>query len=98
MTAPLKIVPQAFQIEVGVPLPPSRRGKHGHGRVGPIVRVLRQLITAPVGASVLIQGKSNKQIGSYIKATDQTVIGWASVRNVDGGVRVWKIAEPKARV
>jgi hypothetical protein len=96
MGEPARVTPinPAFVIETGVPR--SSKGSRGQ-HAGPITAALRNLLAAPLGASVFIPAKRARDIGPYVTSADSTVKGWAESRSVEGGVRVWKIAEPKPR-
>jgi hypothetical protein len=82
----------AVKIDMDVPIPAD-----GHsGLPGIITQSLRALADAPIGASVFIVGKKPHRLGPYI-ASAGSGFGWYAARSVEGGVRVWKIAEPKKR-
>lgn len=71
-------------IECGVPIPPAG----GRG----ISETLRQLARAEVGASVLFPDARRETIDKLARR----IVGRRAyaVRKVDGGIRIWKIAEP----
>lgn len=85
--------PEAYAIETGIPLPPRPAGPGT--QAGALPQALRQLSMAQVGASIFVPDKKPAGLGPYIKYA--AGIGWAASRTVDGGARIWKIAEPKRK-
>lgn len=87
------IPPGALQVEYGVPL----KDRTGNTKPkGPVRLALEALAEAPTGASVFIPrsiAKNFHNLHATLKASAGS--GWAAVRAVDGGWRVWKTAEPK---
>lgn len=79
--------PEAFTIETGIPLPKSRRAG------GALTSALRSLAAASVGDSILLAGIAQRKLGPYLQSAAGN--GWYATRVVEGGIRVWKIAEPK---
>lgn len=84
--------PEAFAIETGIPLPES---KYGAKSPGPVTASLRKLSQSAIGASVVIPGIAQNRLGPYLQSA--AGMGWYATRKVDGGTRVWKVAEPKAK-
>jgi len=74
----------AYKIEDNIPLPP-------HANATPEAVALRELARANIGSSVLLAGTRGRITSSanYVGGT-----GWTATRSVEGGIRVWKIAEP----
>lgn len=72
-----------FKIEKGVPIPQPKSGKVGGWA--------RALADADIGDSVFLAGRNAKDVVGGVGNHGNR---WATVRTVEGGVRVWKIAEP----
>lgn len=83
------IKPTAFAIETGMPVPP------GAVRNTATYDAIRALAEAPIGASFLCP--SAKPTTAQQAAYRLGGKGWVAIRKVDGGFRVWKIAEPQTR-
>jgi hypothetical protein len=69
------------KIESGIPMPLVKRRADGVGRI---------LALANVGDSIFLPGRAASPQGSFALFGN----GWWAARKVDGGYRVWKIAEP----
>lgn len=84
---------QAFKIETNVPIPTVG------GRASNVWSAIRALLAAPVGASVFFPDSAAKDITRVARDACNRVggAGWAKTRSEETGIRVWKIAEPKAR-
>jgi hypothetical protein len=83
----------SMQIEADVPLP--RGGRHGTKR-SEYRLALEALVASPVGSSFFIpDGTHGKPASAPQIANNLFGSGWFSVRKVEGGQRIWKIAEPK---
>lgn len=78
-----------IEIERGVPIHASK-GSSANSMRGNI----RKLAAADIGDSVFFPGVSCSSVNGGIQTIGP---GWATIRKVDDGVRVWKIAEPKPR-
>jgi hypothetical protein len=78
-----------YEIEYDVPMV-----KTGSGRQrGDVTNALIKLAHSPVGASVMIPGKTPNRISTIMMRylTDPDGATFKS-RTVDGGVRVWRVA------
>lgn len=71
-------------IETNIPIPPKKSGG--------CTDAIRKLAESPVGSSVLLTGIKPNSVGTLAKAAG--LAGCYSARKADGGVRVWKTAEP----
>ncbi len=80
-----------FKIETDVPPPHSGRGNNRQ-------EALRQLSRAPVGASIHFPlGSLSSHALVHALGVSARIVGgkgWFTARQVDGGARVWKVAEP----
>jgi hypothetical protein len=85
--------PMPYEIETGVPIPSADVRSTG------LSAALRALSKAEVGASLLLplDGLSPTTRMNRISAQLRTAVGvgWYRARSVEGGIRVWKIGEPK---
>lgn len=80
-----------FVIETNVPAPPP-----GGGRKSPLRLALEKLAAGKVGDSFMVPTGTFKNERSLDQRAHSLLgSGWYSCRRVDGGVRIWKIAEPK---
>jgi len=77
-------------IELDVPFPKVPAGRPRHA--GGVSQALRDLAQAPIGASVLIGDMSNRLISGYVSAATRQTGAKFSMRPVDGGTRVWRVA------
>lgn len=77
----------AVQLQYDVPLPSRRRSPSG------AMDFLRALAAAPIGASFTTKTKDHTLRGLAHRLGGG---GWISVRKDGDGIRVWKVAEPKA--
>ena len=79
-----------MKIETNIPMPEAK-AEHGQ-----IINALRGLAKARVGDSILFPRKS---VASLNGNAHRAGAGkWFTMRVEDGGVRVWKTAEPKTMV
>jgi hypothetical protein len=72
-----------IEIEKGIPIPPQR--PWGHETIYP-------WRTMEIGDSFFISGKPMKQAGSLAAKAAARTGQKFTLRTVDGGVRVWRIA------
>ena len=77
-------------IELNVPIP-KRAGGFKH-KTGGVPQILRDLAQAPIGASVLITEANSRAVSGYVSAATCQTGSKFSIRAVDGGTRVWRIA------
>jgi len=79
-----------YSIETSVPIP-ARTGP-GHRNPESVAGVIRKLMESPIGASVLFPPE--KTLAA--RRQSQMIGGpaWCLTRKVDGGLRVWRVAEP----
>lgn len=90
MPAKLQVVAEPFKIETTVPLPTDGRNTRGQTN-----EAVRALSTAAIGASVFVP--SDKPYTFQQAAWRLGGKGWITTRKIEGGFRVWKVAEPKLR-
>ena len=75
-----------YQIEAGIPIP-ARTTKGGAGR-----KPKYPFAELQVGESFLVPGKTADKIGSTVTLARKRTGRNFTVRNVDGGVRIWRTA------
>jgi len=81
---------QPFEIETAVPAPATRYGR------GAFRQALEALARAEIGSSFFIpDGTHGSSLSAGRMAQTLFGSGWYSLRKVEGGQRIWKIAEPK---
>lgn len=86
---PIKTSGFVIETSVPIPLPTSK---------SPSVAALRALSVASVGASLLIPpGTYKRDVNLGLAARYVGGSGWYAIRAVEGGQRIWKIAEPRVR-
>lgn len=75
-------------IDKGVPLPPPNSGP------GPLTRAMRAMA---VGDSIFLPDKTQAQVSGHVSAVRQKGNAHLcfAIRNVEGGVRIWRIADRK---
>ena len=82
--AQLHPVPTQGVIERGVPMPTSYTARNS------TANAIRKLYDANVGDSVFFAYASPGYLSTIVWKTGGR--GWATVRKVEGGYRVWKVA------
>jgi hypothetical protein len=77
-----------FVIETGIALPPPKRGRGSQPNPNSLSGVMRRM---EIGESVFVSGRS-VQRSSVGSRADRLKPKKFSVRTVEGGVRVWRVA------
>ena len=87
-----------FTIETDIPPPTSL---HWDRRRSPICDAIGTVAEGPIGGSVFIPNalfakqKTKPIMRVTTKAWQKLGRGWFTCRTVEGGVRIWKMSEPK---